>query len=174
VKWRGPCLKTRVAYSRLAALAAILLAIFTDGCNTTHQTRSITSPEGKVYAVTNDSAAFFRHGPQSGRDPDKKLPKDTLVKLIRPSFGYSKIELVSSKEKGYVLSDDIKPASPSLIAATTTTATVTQDTTVAHSTFGSPRETFNIDSNDPRLVPPPEQLPAPGLPPQNSPAEPEP
>lgn len=167
MNWRGACLKVGVPYSRLAALAALSLAVLAPGCKTTHQTRALTSPGGKLFAVTTDSTPFFQHGPQAGRDPEKRLPKDTLVKLIRPSFGYSKIELVSSGEKGYILSDNIKPASPSLIAAATT---VTEETTVAH-TFGSPRETFDFNSNDPRLVPPPEQLPPPDLPPQTSPPE---
>ena len=171
MKWRGACLITGVPYSRLAALAAVLLAILSLSCTATHQAHTATSASqgGKIFAVSADAAAFYRHGPEQGRDPDSSLAKDTLVRLIRPSFGYSKIQLVSSGEKGYVLSDDIKPASPSLIAAANTVATE-NTATVAH-TFGSPRETFNINSDDPRLVPPPEQLPPPDLPPQTPPGQ---
>jgi len=166
VKWRGACLITRVSYSRLATpLAVVLFATSFIGCKTSQVARRLTAPVGKLYAVSNDSTGFFRHGPQTGRDPDQRLTKDTIVKLIRPSFGFSKIELVSSGETGYILTDDIRPASPALIAATTV---ATEDAPVSH-TFGSPRETFNINSDDPRLVPPPEQLPAPDLPPQDTP-----
>ena len=37
--------------------------------------------------------------------------------LIRPSFGYCKVQLVKTSKEGYVASEDIKPASPTLIAA---------------------------------------------------------
>ena len=152
-------------YSRLAALAAVLLAATSVGCKTSNVARRLTAPVGKIYAVSTDSTSFFRHGPQAGRDPDQRLPKDTLVKLIQPSFGYSKIELVTSGQTGYILTDDMRPASPASVAATTV---ATEDAAVAQ-TIGSPRETFNINSDDPRLVPPPEQLPAPDLPPQSTP-----
>ena len=116
--------------------------------------------DGKLFAVTADSAAFFRHGPQQGREPDQKLSKDTIVKLIRPSFGYSKVQLVASGEQGYVASDEIKPASPMLVASTATSRTES-----IHSAPSSPAaEQFNLNSDDPRLVPPPEELPDPDLP----------
>ncbi len=84
---------------------------------------TITAPTtGKLYSITAVSAPFFRHGPQEGRQPDKILPKDTLVKLIRPSFGYLKIQLVDSGQQGYVASEDINVAPPTLIAAVTCTA----------------------------------------------------
>ena len=161
MKWRGACLNSGVPYSRLAALAALLFAVLSIGCRNTQETHASVKSGGKLFAVTSDSAAFFRHGPQQGREPDSKLSRDTVVKLIRPSFGYSKVELVSSGEKGYVSSDEIKPASASLIAAAFAKPT---DSVIAH-TDVPPGETFNIDSNDPRLVPPPEQLPPPDLPP---------
>lgn len=161
MKWPTACLNTRVPHLRLAASAAALLALFSSGCNSVSRITARSPANGPLYAVSTDSTAFFRHGPQPGRDPDSRLAKDTLVKLIRPSFGYSKIELVNSGEKGYVLNEQIKPAPPSLIAATT----VAREDPVGPQTFGSPRETFNLNSNDPRLVPPPEELPAPDLPP---------
>ena len=161
MKWRGACLNPGVPYSRLAASAAVLLALLPSGCKSTHETHASAAPGGKLFAVTSDSAPFFRHGPQQGRDPDSKLARDTVVRLIRPSFGYSKVELVSSGEKGYVSSEEIRPAPASLIAAALAGPA---DSAIAN-TVGPQGETFNIDSNDPRLVPPPEQLPAPDLPP---------
>ena len=107
----------------------------------------------RLFAITVDSAAFFRYGPQAGRDPDLKLPKDTVVKLIRPSFGYSKIQVVTSGVRGYVASEEIGPASPTLLAAVNTPPTARRAS-----------EQFHLNSNDPRLIPPPEELPAPDLP----------
>jgi hypothetical protein len=156
VKWRGACLFAGVSYSRSAALAASLLTILCTGCKSADKAHATTSREGKFFAVTADSAAFFHHGPQQGRSPDMTLPKDTIVRLIRPSFGYSKIQLVASGEQGYVSSEEIKPASASLLAAAPVSVTAP--------TINPSGETFNVDSNDPRLVPPPEQLPDPDLP----------
>lgn len=83
------------------------------------------------------------------------------MKLIRPSFGYSKVQLVASGQQGYVLSEEIKPASPHLVAATTAPA----ENSVAAVPASTPAgEQFNLNSNDPRLVPPPEDLPDPDLP----------
>jgi hypothetical protein len=90
------------------------------------------------------------------------LPKDTVVKLIRPSFGYSKIEIVSSGVKGYVASEEIRPASSTLLAAAATTPPTAS---LSPETTGPTGEHFNINSDDPRLVPPPEQLPGVDLPP---------
>jgi hypothetical protein len=160
VKWRGACLFAGVSYSRLAALAASLLAILCPGCKSANKAHGTTARGGKFFAVTADSAAFFHHGPQEGRPPDKTLPKDTIVRLIRPSFGYSKIQLVASGEQGYVSSEEIKPASAPLVAA----APVPARESVAAPIFGRFGEAFDIDSSDPRLVPPPEQLPDPDLP----------
>jgi hypothetical protein len=122
----------------------------------------VTTPpaNGKLYAITAESAAFFQRGPQEGREPDKKLSKNTLVKLIRPSFGYSKVTLVASGEQGYVASDEITPASPVLIASAPNLRSESSDPAPS----SAAAERFNFDSNDPRLIPPPEQLPDPDLP----------
>jgi hypothetical protein len=150
-----------------AAISAVFLALLFGSCSGGKKAPQATaaakpsSATGKVFAVTADSAAFFRHGPQPGRDPDQTLPRDTLVKVIRPSFGYSKVELVSSGQQGYVLSEEIKPASPHLIAATSAPA----ENSVAAVPSATPAgEEFNLNSSDPRLVPPPEDLPNPDLP----------
>ena len=164
MKWPATCLTARVNYSRLALAAATVLALSFSSCSSVTKTvQKVTAPpeNGKVYAITSDSAAFFHRGPQEGREPDKKLSKDTLVKLVRPSFGYSKVKLVASGELGYVASEDIKPASPLLIASTATART---ESSVAAQHASPGGEQFNIDSTDPRLVPPPEDLPDPDLP----------
>jgi hypothetical protein len=147
----------------LAFAAAAVLALFFSACSSVTKTvQKVTQPpeNAKVFAITTDSAAFFRHGPQPGREPDQKLSRDTLVKLIRPSFGYSKVQLVASGEQGYVASDEIKPATPMLIASAATARTET-----ASAAPPSPAaEQFRLNSDDPRLVPPPEELPDPDLP----------
>lgn len=152
----------------MALLAATLLAILCPGCKSADKAHATTTRGGKFFAVTADSAAFFRHGPQQGRSPDRTLPKDTIVRLIRPSFGYSKIQLVASGEQGYVLSEEIKPATAALVASASVVAAapVSPGDPVAAPPVGRFGETFNIDSSDPRLVPPPEELPDPDLPAQ--------
>ena len=163
MSWPGTCLNRGVNYSRLAFAAATVIALSLSSCGSVTKTvQKVTKPpaDGKLFAVTADSAAFFRHGPQQGREPDQKLSKNTLVKLIRPSFGYSKVQLVASGEQGYVASDEIKPASPMLVASAATARTES-----VHSAPSSPAaEQFNLNSDDPRLVPPPEELPDPDLP----------
>ena len=148
----------------MALAGAAVLALFFSACSSVTKTvQKVTMPpeNGKLFAITADSAAFFQRGPQQGREPDKKLSRDTLVRLIRPSFVYSKVQLVASGEQGYVASDDIKPASSMLVASTATTRTES-----VHSAPPSPAvEQFNLNSSDPRLVPPPEDLPDPDLPP---------
>jgi hypothetical protein len=141
------------SYLRTALALAFLAALFT-GCRSADKPAQSTAKATRLFAIAVDSAAFFRRGPQPGREPDLKLPRDTVVKLIRPSFGYSKIQVVSSGVQGYVASEEIRPASSTLLAAAATPQT------------SSPAlDQFNLNSTDPRLVPPPEQLPDPDLPP---------
>jgi hypothetical protein len=136
-------------YRRATLVFALLFGLFA-GCKSADRPAQNTKKAARLFAVSVDSAAFFRHGPQEGRDPDLKLPKDTIVKLIRPSFGYSKIQVVESGVQGYVASEEIKPAPATLLAAATTPPT-------SRHAF----EQFHLNSNDPRLIPPPEELPDP-------------
>jgi hypothetical protein len=153
VKWRIGCLLAGIPSYRRATLAFALLFGLFAGCKSADRPAQSTTRAARLFAVSVDSAAFFRHGPQHGRDPDLKLPKDTIVKLIRPSFGYSKIQVLESGLQGYVASEEIRPASATLLAAATTPHT-----------SGPAIEQFNLNSDDPRLVPPPEELPDPDLP----------
>jgi len=139
-------------YRRTALAFALLFGLFA-GCKSADRPAQSTTKATRLFAVSIDSAAFFRHGPQQGRDPDLKLPKNTIVKLIRPSFGYSKIQVVESGLQGYVASEEIRPAPATLLAAATTPHTSSRAI-----------EQFNLNSGDPRLVPPPEELPDPDLP----------
>ena len=144
---------TGMPYYRRTALAFALLFCLFAGCKSADRPAQSTTKATRLFAVSIDSAAFFRHGPQQGRDPDLKLPKNTIVKLIRPSFGYSKIQVVESGLQGYVASEEIRPAPATLLAAAT-----------GPHTSGRAIEQFNLNSHDPRLVPPPEELPDPDLP----------
>ena len=146
-------------YRRVALPVALLLTLFA-GCKSGDKPAQTTTKATRLYAVAVDSAAFFHRGPQEGREPDLKLERDTVVKLIRPSFGYSKVQVVSSGVEGYVSSEEIRPASSTLLASA---AVPPPDAVAAQSTTPA-AEQFNLNSNDPRLVPPPEELPDVDLP----------
>ena len=123
----------------------------------------VTSAEGgKMYAVGVEKAAFYKFGPQQGNGPDQELPRDTLVRLVRNSFGYSKVVIADSGQQGYVASENLTVASAALIAAATATPPPQQ---VASTSASSAGENFDVESADPSFVPPPEGLPAPDLPP---------
>ena len=149
--------------SRFLPAAALLAIVFT-GCSGANKaavtTISTAKTNGKLYAISVDSAAFFRRGPQAGREPDKTLAKETVVKLIRPSFGYSKVEVVATGEQGYVSSEELRPASSALLASVSTPKPDPLTTPSAQPAG----EQFNLNSNDPRLIPPPEDLPPSDLP----------
>jgi len=153
-----------VKLSQLLPAIALLGFIF-PGCSAntkttaTSTTTSTAKRDAKLFVVSVESTAFFRHGPQAGREPDSKLSKETVLKLIRPSFGYSKVEIAATGEQGYVSSEDIRPTSSNLIAF----ATPKVDPLATPSTT-PPVEQFNLNSDDPRLVPPPEALPPAELP----------
>ena len=83
-----------------------------------------------------------------------------MVKLIRPSFGYSKVEVVATGEQGYVSSEEIRPASSALLAS----VSAAKPDTLATPSNQPAAEQFNLNSSDPRLVPPPEDLPPAELP----------
>lgn len=153
-------------YSRLLPTAA-LLAICFAGCSSANKPAvtavSTAKRDAKLYVVSVDSAGFFRHGPRAGLDPDKTLARETVLKLIRPSFGYSKVQVVETGEQGYVSSEEIRPASSALLASVSAPKNDPLGPPVTPST--SPAvEQFNLNSSDPRLVPPPEDLPPTELP----------
>ncbi|MFN2622768.1 MAG: hypothetical protein ABR611_07985 [Chthoniobacterales bacterium] len=151
--------------SRLLPAIALLGFIF-PGCSATTKTTATSTTtltakrDAKLFVVSVESTPFFRHGPQAGRDPDGKLSKETVLKLIRPSFGYSKVEIAATGEQGYVSSEDIRPASSNLIAS----ASAPKVDPLATPSTTPAVEQFNLNSDDPRLVPPPEALPPAELP----------
>jgi hypothetical protein len=127
-----------------------IIALAPVACSTSESDKPAAGANaGKYYAVSAKETPFFHYGPQQGNGPDQKLQQDTLISLVRPSFGYSKVRLLTG-EQGYVASEDIHVASPALIAAATAPPPPT-------STSSVPK--FRLDSNDPRLIAPPEPLP---------------
>ena len=68
-----------------------------------------------MFVVTAEKTAFYRYGPQQGQGPDSELPRDTLVTLIRRSFGYAKVRLQDGQQ-GFVAGDDLARAPERLIA----------------------------------------------------------
>ena len=123
--------------------AAVVLA----GCAESNPNQAMAANGGKFYAVITDSAPFYRYGPQQGNGPDMKLPKDRLMTLIHPSFGYCKVKLITG-EQGYVASDDIRLAPAALVAAAT-----------APPPHPARAPRFPFDSTDPRFAEPQESLP---------------
>ena len=127
-------------------VALILLVYFAVGCVSKSTVKRVVK-SGKFYAVKSEKTAFYKYGPQQGSGADLQLPKDTLLTLNRTSFGYCKVTLTSGEE-GYVAREDIGIAPANLVAAVTNPP--------AGAALG---EQFDLNSNDPRLIAPPEPLP---------------
>lgn len=132
---------------KIAPLVSLLVAVTMLGCGCArwNRARPAAANGEKFFAVTANSTPFYLYGPQQGSGADKTLPRDTLVTLIRSSFGYAKVKLTTG-EQGYVARDDIRPAPPALIAAANT-----------------PTESSGVhlrpDFSDPRFMSPPASLP---------------
>lgn len=137
----------------LALLGFLALA----ACASKSRKADTQADSSKMFAVVSDSTSFYRYGPQQGNGPDQSLPRDTLMTLIRPSFGYSKVQLANGGGEGYVASEDIKPAPPTLLASLNPPA--------PDASSANEPENFDIHANEP---PPPEALPDPDLPPTSS------
>jgi hypothetical protein len=141
--------------ARTSFLALSFLAIaLGSGCAHSASTTTAKSPT-KLFAVTADTTPFYKYGPSQGSGPDKTIPKNTPVKLIRTSFGYCKVELMTG-EQGYVARDDIGKASAEVIAALAPSRTVT---TSSHSRAESPEPRLNTFEPLPDFEPTPIPLP---------------
>jgi hypothetical protein len=163
VNWRGSCLTKGVAITGRTILFLGLGVVAFASCKTIQKTREAIVSQPKIYVVSSETAPFYSHGPQQGNGPDRTLTRETLVRLIRPSFGYSKVQLLEDGTDGYVSSDDIRIASPDAIAAAK--ATPPPIAAISSTPAG---ERFDLNSSDPRLSAPPEQLPPPDLPPADT------
>ena len=128
-----------------------LVALLAAGC-TSSLKPALSGTTGGWYSVAANQTPFYRYGPQQGNGPDMQLPRDSIMKVIRPSFGYVKVQLQDG-ENGYVASEDIRPAAAALVAEK-----LAPPPTPAPS-FAGQGEQFGLDSSDPRLIAPPEPLP---------------
>jgi hypothetical protein len=106
------------------------------------------------YSVAANQTPFYRHGPQQGNGPDMQLPRDSIMKVIRPSFGYVKVQLQDG-ENGYVANEDIRPASATLVSE----KLAPPPELPPPPTVAKQGEQFPLNSDDPRVIVPPESLP---------------
>ena len=162
----------RTLFSATAALL-ICAATFTPGCQTAavvaRVKNQLTTPDGgQVYVVATEKTSLYRYSPQQASGPDTELPKDTLVKFIRNSFGFSKVQVAATGQQGFVASEDIMRASPTLIASLSKPPEVIASTTNSVSSPASTVENIDVRSSDASFVPPPEALPPPDLPPPSA------
>ncbi len=135
----------------LGCAIGLLLAA---GCASSIKKPDFSGTTGAWYSVAASETPFYRYGPQQGNGPDQKLPRDSIMKVIRPSFGYVKVQLQDG-ENGYVASEDIRPAGAALVAE----KLAPPPTPAPAPVLASQGEQFQLDSNDPRLIAPPEPLP---------------
>lgn len=144
--------KNRIAAALLLALAGTLAS-----CATVEKIGALSGTTGDWYCVTAEQTPFYRYGPQQGNGPDQQLARNSIMKVIRPSFGYVKVQLQSGAN-GYVASEDIRPAPAALVAEKT--APPPPEVPPAP-LIANHEEQFPVDTNDPRLIAPPEPLPEP-------------
>jgi hypothetical protein len=131
-----------------------LLALCGPSCSTPQSaTSGAGSSNGQYYVVSAKEAEFYRYGPQQANGPDEKLAEGTLLTLIRPAFGYSKVQL-SNGVQGYVASQDIHAAPPEVVQAATN-----PNTAVTGSSESNRQPRFRYNIVDPRFLPPPPPLP---------------
>ncbi len=129
-----------------------LVALSAAGCASSIKSTALSGTTGGWFSVAATQTPFYRYGPQQGNGPDMQLAHDSLMKVIRPSFGYVKVQLQGG-ENGYVASEDIRPAADALVAEK-----LAPPPTPAP-TYAGQSEQFGFDSTDPRLIAPPEPLP---------------
>ena len=145
--------------TRTAFLALSLFAIaWGSGC--AHSGSTATTPPPKLFAVTAEWTPFYYYGPSQGGGPDKTIPRDTPVKLIRASFAFCKVQLLTG-EQGYVARDDIGKAPTDVIDATM--APPKPITTASRLRAGSPEPRPDtpfepLPEFEPTPIPPPSNL----------------
>ena len=127
-------------------------AVLAAGCASSIKSGALSGTTEGWYAVSSSQTPFYHYGPQQGNGPDMQLPHDEIMKVIRPSFGYVKVQLQGG-ESGYVANEDIRPASAALVAEKLAPPPTPSPV------YASQGEQFQLDSDDPRLIPPPEPLP---------------
>ena len=140
--------------SCLSGSVLILFALCETNCSTPESAaQAAASNSGQFYIVSAREAEFFRYGPQQANGPDEKLAQGTLVTLLRPAFGYRKVQL-SNGLQGYVASQDIHAAPPEVVQAATN-----PHPPVTGTSESNRQARFRYNTVDPRFLPPPPPLP---------------
>ena len=129
-------------------------SLLTTGCESSKQPKIFSGTTSSWYSVAASQTPFYRHGPQQGNGPDMQLPRDSIMKVIRPSFGYVKVQLQDG-ENGYVANEDIRPAPATLVAEKLAPPLERPPPP----TLADQGEQCQPNSDDPRLIAPPEPLP---------------
>lgn len=78
-----------------------------------HRSKAINGKD--LFVVTAAQTPFYRYGPQQMAGPDRQLPRDTVLTLVRHAFGYSKVRLEDGQQ-GFVANDDLGKAPERLVA----------------------------------------------------------
>jgi hypothetical protein len=118
--------------ARRAGAVSLLTAVVLLSCSCKTNSGYATEPnavaasQDHFYSVATKSTGFFHYSPSQEVGPDKFLPRDTVLKVTRPSFVYSRVQLMNDQE-GYVASKDLRVAPPELVAK----ATAAQEAAVA-------------------------------------------
>jgi hypothetical protein len=93
--------------------AGVLSVCLGSGCA---NWKSVGRGNDRLFAVKTDSTAFYTYSPRQGNGPDKTIARNTPLRLLRPSFEFCKVRLLTGEE-GYVANGDIAEASAELAAA---------------------------------------------------------
>jgi hypothetical protein len=139
--------------SRLSCNFLFLFTLCGTSCSTPDSGSPAASNGGQYYIVSAGKALFYRYGPQQGNGPDGKLPQGTLMTLIRPAFGYSKVQLLTGLQ-GYVATQDIQSAPPKVVQER-----INPNRPLAGMSESNRHSRFHDNIVDPRLLPPPPPLP---------------
>jgi len=139
--------------SRLPCNLLVLLTVCGTSCSTPDSGAPAASNSGQYYIVNARKALFYRYGPQQANGPDGKLPQGTLMTLIRPAFGYSKIQLLTGLQ-GYVATQDIQVAPPEVVQTR-----INPNRPLAGTSESNRHLRFHDNIVDPRFLPPPPPLP---------------
>ena len=139
--------------SRLSCNLLVLITLCGTSCSTPDSGAPAASNSGQYYIVSGRKALFYRYGPQQASGPDGKLPPGTLMTLIRPAFGYSKVQLLTGLQ-GYVATQDIQAAPPNVVEAR-----INPNRPLAGMSESNRHLRIHDNIVDPRLLPPPPPLP---------------
>ena len=139
--------------SRFSGSLLVLFALCGTSCSTPDAGAPAASNSGQYFLVSANRALFYRYGPQQANGPDGKLPQGTLMMLIRPAFGYSKVQLLTGLQ-GYVATQDIHAAPPEVVQAATN-----PNPTVSGTSEPNRNRRSRDNMVDPRFLPPPPALP---------------